>query len=67
MYIERECVKCGMTYQIDENDTIDLCHECYLQADKEYKKYVKDFYKSHDKGCEPVCFEEFCDNEFLVT
>lgn len=34
MYIERECVKCGMTYQIDESDTIDLCHECYLQAEK---------------------------------
>lgn len=66
MYVERECVKCGMTYQIDESDTIDLCHECYLQAEKEYKKYVKNFYKSHDKGCTPVCLEEFCDNDFLV-
>ena len=34
--------------------------------DGEYKKYVKDFYKNHDKGCNPVCLEEFCDNNFLV-
>ena len=30
MYIERECVKCGMTYQIDESDTYDICNDCYL-------------------------------------
>ena len=64
--VERECIKCGATYQIDISDTYDICHDCYLQADKEYKEYVKNFYKSHDKGCSPVCFEEFCDNDFLV-
>ena len=30
MYVERECIKCGMTYQIDESDTYDICHDCYL-------------------------------------
>jgi hypothetical protein len=64
--VERECIKCGATYQIDISDTYDICHDCYLQADKEYKEYVKNFYKSHDKGCSPVCFEEFCDNDFLI-
>ncbi len=64
--VERECIKCGATYQIDITDTYDICHDCYLQADKEYKEYVKNFYKSHDKGCSPVCFEEFCDNDFLI-
>lgn len=64
--VERECIKCGATYQIDISDTYDICHDCYLQADKEYKEYVKNFYKSHDKSCTPICFEEFCDNDFLV-
>lgn len=65
MLVTRICVKCGAEYQIEKNDEYEICHECYLDLDKQYKQYKKDFKNTHDKGCEPVCFNEYYNNEFL--
>ena len=29
-----------------------------------YKKYVREYKKTHDKGMTPACFKEWCDNEY---
>lgn len=58
MYVERECIKCGMTYQIDEDDTYDICHNCYLQADKEYKQYVKIIRIYRNDSKEMLCLKK---------
>ena len=65
MQIMKVCNKCNATYYIDSNDYIELCHECYIQAGKDYKKYKHNFKKSHDKDSEPVCFSEYCNNDFI--
>ena len=34
------------------------------EIEQEYRRYVRDFKKTHEKGMEPVCFNEWYDNEF---
>jgi hypothetical protein len=60
------CQKCEQEYYIDSEDNIELCHECYNKACEVFKRYKKEFYKTHDKNSElPVCFAEFCNNDFM--
>lgn len=60
----RKCEQCGNCYFVDFTDDIPLCHDCYFELEKAYKKYKREFKKTHDKGCEPVCMREFYDNEY---
>lgn len=32
---------------------------------KYYTKYVREYKKTHDKGMEPACFDEWYDNEYM--
>ena len=62
---QKICQKCNKSYNVDIDDYIELCHDCYLKANKHYNDYKKNFYKYHDNSCKPVCFSEFCNNEFM--
>lgn len=44
MQVKRICKVCKQEYYVDIDDKINLCHTCYLVADKQIKHgKIKDF------------------------
>ena len=44
MQVKRICKVCGQEYYVDRDDNIDLCHTCYLSADRQIRQgKIKDF------------------------
>lgn len=44
MQVKRICKVCGQEYYVDIDDKINLCHTCYLLAERQIKQgLIKDF------------------------
>lgn len=45
MQVKRVCSKCGNEYYVEQSDEYNICHNCYLNLDKIYRKN-KDFFNN---------------------
>lgn len=43
----------------------EMCFGKLSDKQEAYIDYVLDYHNTHDEYCYPVCFSEFCDNEYI--